>query len=45
MAPQNHDAFYVLVPVPNNLSKIDWKIEGKKFKNLVIKKMDETVLP
>ena len=28
MAPQNHDAFYVLVPVPNNLSKIDWKTEG-----------------
>ena len=45
MAPKNHDAFYVLVPVPNNLSKINWKIEGKKFKNLVIKKMSETVLP
>ena len=45
MAPENHDAFYVLVPVPNNLSKIDWKTEGKKFKNLVVKKMSETVLP
>ncbi len=45
MAPKNNDAFYVLVPVPNNLSKIDWKIEGRKFKNLVIEKMSETLLP
>ena len=45
MAPKNHDAFYVLVPVPNNRSKIDWDTEGKKLKNLVIKKMSETVLP
>ena len=44
MAPQNHDAFYVLVPVPNNLSKIDWKIEGKNLKILSLK-MSETVLP
>ena len=24
MAPDGQDAFYVLVPVPNNLSKINW---------------------
>ncbi len=45
MAPQGHDAFYVLVPVPNNLSGIDWSIEGEKFKELVLDKMDKTVLP
>ena len=45
MAPQGHDAFYVLVPVPNNLSGIDWSKEGEKFKDLVLTKMDETVLP
>ncbi len=45
MAPKNHDAFYVLVPVPNNLSKINWKNEGEKFKNLVINKMSESILP
>ena len=45
MAPQNHDAFYVLVPVPNNLSKIDWKTEGEKFKEFVVKKMGEKILP
>ena len=45
MAPKNNDAFYVLVPVPNNLSKINWNNEGKKFKNLVIEKMGKTILP
>ena len=45
MAPKGQDAFYVLVPVPNNLSKINWIEEGDKFKNLVLDKMDKTVLP
>ncbi len=45
MAPDNHDCFYVLVPVPNNQSGIDWSIEGDKMKSLVIKKMEESLLP
>ena len=45
MAPDGQDAFYVLVPVPNNLSNIDWSIEGDKFKNLILDKMDKSVLP
>ncbi|MDC0205197.1 phytoene desaturase family protein [Pelagibacteraceae bacterium] len=45
MAPEGHDCFYVLVPVPNNQSKIDWLIEGDKFKDLVIDKMEQTLLP
>ncbi len=45
MAPEGQDAFYVLVPVPNNLSNINWTNEGDKFKNLVLDKMDKTVLP
>jgi phytoene desaturase len=45
MAPKNHDAFYVLVPVPNNLSGINWSKEGERFKELVLTKMDQTVLP
>ncbi len=40
MAPEGHDCFYVLVPVPNNQSNIDWKVEGEKMKNLVIDKME-----
>jgi len=45
MAPENHDAFYVLVPVPNNLSGINWKEKGDSFKDLVITKMEKTTLP
>ncbi len=45
MAPDGQDAFYVLVPVPNNLSKIDWDTEGEKFKNLILDKMDKSILP
>ena len=45
MAPENHDAFYVLVPVPNNLSGINWKEKGDSFKDLVIAKMEKTTLP
>ena len=45
MSPDGHDAFYVLVPVPNNLSGINWNEQGEKFKNLVLDKMDRSVLP
>ena len=45
MSPPGQDAFYVLVPVPNNLSGINWAKEGEKFKNLILKKMDNTILP
>jgi len=45
MAPKDQDAFYVLVPVPNNLSGINWTKEGERFKELVLNKMDQTVLP
>jgi phytoene desaturase len=45
MAPKGHDCFYVLVPVPNNQSNINWSREGEKFKDLVIEKMEQTLLP
>ena len=45
MAPNGQDAFYVLVPVPNNSSNINWSEKGEKFKNLVLDKMDKSVLP
>ncbi len=45
MAPEGHDCFYVLVPVPNNQSNIDWSVEGEKMKNLVIEKMQLHLLP
>jgi phytoene desaturase len=45
MAPKDHDCFYVLVPVPNNQSKIDWTVEGEKMKDLIIDKMEKALLP
>ncbi len=45
MAPEGNDCFYVLVPVPNNQSKIDWKTEGENIKNLVIDKMEKDLMP
>ncbi|MDA7577396.1 phytoene desaturase family protein [Candidatus Pelagibacter sp.] len=45
MAPEGNDCFYVLVPVPNNQSKIDWDIEGEKMKKLVINKMEKDLMP
>ncbi len=45
MAPEGNDCFYVLVPVPNNQSKIDWRTEGEKMKNLVIDKMEKDLMP
>lgn len=45
MAPDGHDCFYVLVPVPNNQSKIDWSLEGEKMKNLVVEKMERDLMP
>ncbi|MDC0472643.1 phytoene desaturase family protein [Pelagibacteraceae bacterium] len=45
MSPEGQDAFYVLVPVPNNLSKINWSEQGEKFKEIVLDKMDKSVLP
>ena len=45
MAPNGNDCFYVLVPVPNNQSNIDWTIEGEKMKDLVIDKMENDLMP
>ena len=45
MAPEGNDCFYVLVPVPNNQSNINWSIEGEKIKKLVVRKMQDDLLP
>jgi len=41
MAPIGNDCFYVLVPVPNNQSGINWGEKGEMMKNLVIEKMED----
>ena len=45
MAPKDCDCFYVLSPVPNLKSKIDWDIEGNKYKEKILKALESTLLP
>ena len=41
----NSDSFYVLAPVANNLSSIDWNTYGEEFSNVVFNILDENILP
>lgn len=36
LAPEGHSSIYVLVPVPNNKSNIDWNKEKDKYRNKVL---------
>ena len=45
MAPEGNDCFYVLVPVPNNQSGIDWNLEGERMKELIVDKMEKDLMP
>lgn len=40
MAPAGCDCFYALAPVPNQLSGIDWRKEGKPFRDRMVKQME-----
>lgn len=44
-APDGHDCFYVLVPVPNLSSSINWATEAQPFADKVIAALEKTVLP
>ncbi|RJP58067.1 MAG: phytoene desaturase [Candidatus Auribacter fodinae] len=39
LAPEGHSTIYVLVPVPNNKSSIDWEKEKESFKNKVLERI------
>ena len=45
MAPNGKDAFYVLAPVPNSDSDIDWNEVGDKVRDLVLKRLESTIMP
>lgn len=45
VAPEGHENMYVLSPVPNNLSGIDWSVEGPAYYERVIDRLEERVLP
>lgn len=45
MAPPGCDCFYALVPVPNQLSGIDWSREDQPFTQKVLRFLDERYMP
>ncbi|MDT0594747.1 phytoene desaturase family protein [Glaciecola petra] len=45
LAPEGCDSFYVLSPVPNNLSGIDWEQEKEAYADKVIKALEESIMP
>jgi phytoene desaturase len=45
LAPPGHEGFYVLSPVPNNQSGIDWEREGEPYFQRILGHLEETLLP
>ncbi len=45
MAPPGNDCFYVLIPVPNQQSGIDWRKQSGPFRDRVMKLLDEHYMP
>lgn len=45
MAPAGKDAFYVLSPVPNQLSEIDWESRKDAYFDAILKSLEERELP
>ena len=45
LAPPGRDTFYVLSPVPNNLSGIDWAVEGPRYEAQILNALEKTELP
>lgn len=45
LAPEGHENFYVLSPVPNNESGIDWERERDGYRERVLAELERRVLP
>lgn len=45
MAPDGCDAFYVLSPVPNLQSGIDWRTQAEPYRKAIEEHLETTVLP
>ncbi len=45
LAPEGHECFYVLSPVPNNLSGINWQEEGERYCEKIFNWLDKNHLP
>ena len=45
LAPEGHDGFYVLVPVPNLRHGIDWLRQGPALRDRVLDQLEARILP
>jgi len=45
MAPEGGDCWYVLIPVPNQQSGIDWNTAARPFRDRVMQFLDDRYLP
>lgn len=45
MAPEGHDAFYVLSPVPNLTSGTDWESASKPYLDAILETLEQRELP
>lgn len=45
MAPAGHDAFYVLSPVPNQESGIDWSTQSELYMNRILDALESGPMP
>ncbi|RWZ60799.1 phytoene desaturase [Halobacillus fulvus] len=41
LAPEGHSAVYILAPVPNNYSEIDWDEKQEAFKELILDEIEK----
>lgn len=44
-APAGCDSFYVLCPVPNLASPIDWQVEAPRLRDRIVAGLERTILP
>lgn len=44
-APPGHESFYVLSPVPNNKSGVDWAREGPRYMERIYAELERRLLP
>lgn len=45
LAPEGHDAFYVLSPVPHLDSGVDWREQAEPYRKKIAKYLSDTVMP
>lgn len=45
LAPDGHEAMYVLSPVPNNRSGIDWERQGEPYMDRILEHLEGRLLP